>query len=78
VIFVEDAAQALGATCRDRPLGSFGALSAISFHQTKNVTAGEGGALVVKDADRAARARALCRRSLSFPRPDLPHMAGHG
>jgi dTDP-4-amino-4,6-dideoxygalactose transaminase len=47
--FVEDAAHAFGATYRNRPLGTFGGLAAISFHETKNVTSGEGGALVVND-----------------------------
>jgi dTDP-4-amino-4,6-dideoxygalactose transaminase len=46
---VEDAAQALGATYRGRPLGLFGDLSAFSFHATKNVTSGMGGALVVNN-----------------------------
>ncbi|MDC7787413.1 dTDP-4-amino-4,6-dideoxygalactose transaminase [Rhodoplanes sp. TEM] len=54
---VEDAAQALGSRYRGRPAGSLGRLAAFSFHETKNVISGEGGALVVNDprlADRAA------------------------
>jgi dTDP-4-amino-4,6-dideoxygalactose transaminase len=46
VLLLEDAAQALGSHYLDRPLGTIGALSAISFHDTKNVSSGEGGALV--------------------------------
>ena len=46
---VEDAAQGLLATFRGRQLGTFGALSALSFHETKNVISGEGGALLVND-----------------------------
>ena len=53
---VEDAAQALGATWRGRPLGSLGDMGCLSFHETKNVTCGEGGALVVGDPELAARA----------------------
>jgi dTDP-4-amino-4,6-dideoxygalactose transaminase len=53
---VEDAAQALGSTYRGRPAGSFGVMSAISFHETKNVIAGEGGALVVNDERLTERA----------------------
>ena len=45
VPLVEDAAQALGASLHNRPLGSFGALAAFSFHETKNIACGEGGAL---------------------------------
>ncbi len=46
---VEDAAQALCARHNTRPLGSFGDLSAISFHESKNVSCGEGGALLIND-----------------------------
>ena len=44
---IEDAAQALGSTYRGTPLGRFGVLAATSFHETKNVISGEGGALFV-------------------------------
>lgn len=56
---VEDAAQALGSSYRDSPLGSLGHLAAFSFHETKNVTAGEGGALVVNDPRFFERAEVL-------------------
>jgi len=56
---VEDAAQALMASHRGRPLGSIGALAAISFHETKNVICGEGGALVINDPRYAERAEIL-------------------
>ncbi len=56
---VEDAAQALGSAYRGRPLGSIGHLAAISFHETKNIMAGEGGALVVNDERFYARAEIL-------------------
>jgi dTDP-4-amino-4,6-dideoxygalactose transaminase len=46
---VEDNAHGLCATYRGRPLGSFGDLSTLSFHATKNVQIGEGGALLVND-----------------------------
>ncbi len=45
----EDAAQGFGAFYRGKALGTFGALSALSFHASKNVVAGEGGALLVND-----------------------------
>ncbi len=53
---VEDAAQGMGATWRGRPLGSIGHLGCLSFHETKNVVSGEGGALLVNDAAQAERA----------------------
>ena len=46
---VEDAAQSFGASWRGRALGSFGDFVAFSFHANKNVTSGEGGALVLPD-----------------------------
>jgi dTDP-4-amino-4,6-dideoxygalactose transaminase len=46
---IEDNAHGLCATYRGRPLGSFGDLAALSFHATKNVQIGEGGALLVND-----------------------------
>lgn len=43
---VEDAAQGIGARYKGKPLGGIGDLGALSFHETKNVTSGEGGALL--------------------------------
>jgi dTDP-4-amino-4,6-dideoxygalactose transaminase len=56
LLVVEDAAHALPASLRGRPLGSLGHLATFSFHETKNVHCGEGGALVVNDAALARRA----------------------
>jgi dTDP-4-amino-4,6-dideoxygalactose transaminase len=47
---VEDAAQSFGASWRGRPIGAQGDLVAFSFHANKNITTGEGGALVLPDA----------------------------
>ena len=56
---VEDAAQGILAEYVGRPLGSFGRLAALSFHETKNVHCGEGGALLVNDGALAERAEIL-------------------
>lgn len=56
LMLIEDAAQALGAAYKGRPLGSFGELAALSFHETKNVISGEGGALLVNAKELAERA----------------------
>ena len=56
---VEDAAHALFGTYRGRPLGTFGTLASLSFHETKNVTCGEGGALVINDPALFDRAEIL-------------------
>lgn len=53
---VEDAAQGLGATYKGRALGTLGAFGALSFHASKNVISGEGGALFVNDASFSDRA----------------------
>lgn len=56
---VEDAAQAILASYRGRPLGAIGDLGALSFHETKNVTCGEGGALLVNDPELLGRAEII-------------------
>lgn len=47
LLVIEDAAQAMMSNYKDRPLGSIGHLATISFHETKNLICGEGGALLV-------------------------------
>lgn len=49
IIVVEDAAQAIDSYYKGRPLGTIGHLSAFSFHETKNIIAGEGGLLGIND-----------------------------
>ena len=56
---VEDAAQGLGASFRGRPLGTLGDAGCFSFHETKNVTCGEGGALALRDREAAERAEII-------------------
>lgn len=56
---IEDAAQGLEAQWQGRPLGAIAPLGALSFHDTKNVGAGEGGALIVRDEALAARAEII-------------------
>ncbi len=59
LLVVEDAAQALLATYQDRNLGTIGHLGCISFHETKNLISGEGGALLINDERFAARAEII-------------------
>lgn len=56
---IEDAAQAHNSTYRGRLLGTFGAFGALSFHETKNISCGEGGALIVNRPELAARAEII-------------------
>lgn len=56
---IEDAAQGILSRYKGRPLGSFGVFGALSFHETKNVISGEGGALLVNDASQVERAEII-------------------
>lgn len=56
---VEDAAQGVMSSYKGRALGSIGDLGAFSFHETKNVISGEGGALLVNDPELALRAEII-------------------
>jgi dTDP-4-amino-4,6-dideoxygalactose transaminase len=56
---IEDAAQAIDSFYKGRPLGSIGHLAAFSFHETKNIIAGEGGMLVINDEKFIERAEII-------------------
>lgn len=53
---IEDAAQGVMATYKGRPLGTLGDYGCYSFHETKNLSMGEGGALLIKDKENVLRA----------------------
>ena len=59
VTVIEDAAQGVNATYHDRCLGTLGAIGAYSFHETKNLISGEGGALVLNDESLVERAEII-------------------
>jgi dTDP-4-amino-4,6-dideoxygalactose transaminase len=63
VPLVEDAAEALGASYRGRPAGSFGIAAALSFNGNKIITTGGGGMLLTDDAELAGRARHLATQA---------------
>jgi len=67
---IEDAAQALGSYYKGRKLGTIGHLATFSFHETKNILSGEGGALVINDSSLMERAEIIrekgTNRSLFF------------
>jgi dTDP-4-amino-4,6-dideoxygalactose transaminase len=59
LVVVEDNAHGLFGRYKGKPLGTFGALATLSFHETKNVTCGEGGALLINDERYIERAEIL-------------------
>ena len=59
LIVIEDAAQAIDSYYKGKPLGSFGALAAFSFHETKNIICGEGGLLSINNEEYAQRAEII-------------------
>lgn len=59
LLVIEDAAQGIMATHRGRSLGAIGHLGTLSFHETKNIISGEGGALLINDPALAARAEII-------------------
>jgi dTDP-4-amino-4,6-dideoxygalactose transaminase len=82
-VLVEDNAHGLFGTCAGKPLGTFGRFSTLSFHETKNITCGEGGALVLNDADDIDAAHVLLdkgtnRRSFLEGRVDKYTWQGQG
>jgi dTDP-4-amino-4,6-dideoxygalactose transaminase len=59
LLVIEDAAQGIMSTYKGRPLGSIGHMAALSFHETKNIIAGEGGALLINDPAYVERAEII-------------------
>ncbi len=59
LVVIEDAAHALKATYKKRPVGCMGSMSALSFHETKNIIAGEAGALLLNDESMIRRAEII-------------------
>lgn len=56
---IEDAAQAIDSYYKDKPLGTIGHLGTYSFHETKNIISGEGGALLINDSQFLRRAEII-------------------
>jgi perosamine synthetase len=72
VAIVEDAACAVGALYRGRPIGSLGPLACFSLHPRKVITTGEGGMIAVNDSEVAARLRRLRQHAM-----DVSDLARH-
>ena len=59
LLVIEDAAQGIMATYKGKALGAIGHMGTLSFHETKNITSGEGGALLINDPKLAERAEII-------------------
>nr|WP_316644614.1 dTDP-4-amino-4,6-dideoxygalactose transaminase [uncultured Roseateles sp.] len=59
LLVIEDAAQGVMSSYKGRPLGSIGHMAAFSFHETKNIISGEGGALLINDPSFVERAEII-------------------
>lgn len=59
LIVIEDAAQALGSLYKGKPLGTIGDIGTLSFHETKNVISGEGGAILINNSEYIERAEII-------------------
>jgi len=73
IAIVEDAACAIGAAYKGRPIGSIGTLSCFSLHPRKVITTGEGGMITTNDGELAERLRKLRQHAM-----DLSDLARHG
>ena len=74
IYLIEDAAHAIDSFYNSRPLGSFGHMATFSFHETKNITCGEGGLLVINDNKFINRAEVMREKGTnqsSFNRKEI-------
>lgn len=67
LLMIEDAAEAHGATYRDKKVGTFGNAGMFSFTPTKNITTGEGGIITTNDKKLSERLRLLKNHGMSSP-----------
>ncbi len=74
LILLEDAAHSIDSYYKEKPLGSFGHFATFSFHETKNISSGEGGLLVINDEKYIKRAEIVWEKGTNrsaFSRGDV-------
>lgn len=76
LLVIEDAAEAIGSSWRGTKAGTFGQIGVFSFHATKTITTGEGGAIVTEEPELLARMRLLRSHGMQQTRY-LHEVAGH-
>ena len=62
IYLIEDAAQAIDSSYKEKPLGSFGDLATMSFHETKNIISGEGGMLIINNEKFVKRSEVIWKK----------------
>jgi dTDP-4-amino-4,6-dideoxygalactose transaminase len=67
LLVIEDAAQGISSSYKGRSLGSIGHLAALSFHETKNIISGEGGALLINSPNFSERAEMIREKGTNRP-----------
>ena len=77
LFLIEDCAQALGTNFQGKPVGSFGDVGCLSFHQHKIITCGEGGAVITNRRDLYERMLLISDASRLFAHRMLPGVPGH-
>ena len=77
LLLIEDAAHSIGTTFRGRPVGTLADITTLSFFPTKNITTGEGGAVLAADPQLVERARRFARQGLVRD-PDRFHITTEG
>ena len=75
LLLIEDAAHSIGTTYRGMPVGSIADLTTFSFHPVKTITAGEGGAVMTRDAELAKRVHMFAKHGITR---DMALLEDHG
>lgn len=74
LLLIEDAAHSIGTSYRETPVGNIADLTTFSFHPVKTITAGEGGAVMSKDAELAQRVQMFARHGITRDRGFLRNL----
>jgi len=77
LVLIEDASHSIGATYKGRPVGSLADLTTLSFHPVKNITTGEGGAIVTSNEELFKRAQIFRQHGITRSAKERLEMGAH-